>query len=206
MKLEIFVTNSLRELSYVLYDENTKDAVCIDPGNEDDTILEYVKENNLNLKYILLTHGHFDHIMGVESLKKTGAKLVAHEEEKLILENHLYNGGVMNGINISFEADLYINESTELSDVDFNIKVLHTPGHTPGGVCYYLPDLDIVFTGDTMFRETIGRTDFPYGSHENLLKSIATKLFVLPENTVCYTGHGEDTSIEHEKKYNQFFN
>ncbi len=206
MKLEVFVTNSLRELSYVLYDENTNDAVCIDPGNEDDSILEYVKKNNLNLKYILLTHGHFDHIMCVESLKKSGAKVVAHKDEKQILENFEYNGGKMFGSNVAEMADLYIDENTELSDVDFNIKVIHTPGHTPGGVCYYLPDLNIMFTGDTLFRETIGRTDFPYGSHENLLKSIATKLFSLPENTVCYTGHGEDTTIEHEKNYNQFFN
>ncbi len=205
MKLEIFITNSLREKAYVLYDENTKDAICVDPGNGDDGILEFINENGLNLKYVLLTHGHFDHIMGVGSLAPTGAKVIAYEFEKEILNNTEHNGGYNYLVELSIDADEYIDESFKFDELSFEVKVLHTPGHTKGGCCYYVPSIQSVFTGDTLFRETIGRSDLFSGNFEELISSIKTKLFVLDDETVCFPGHGENTTIGHEKSHNQFF-
>ncbi len=205
MKLEIFITNSIREKAYVLYDENTKDAICVDPGNGDDGILEFVNENELNLKYVLLTHGHFDHIMGVKSLQTTKAKVVAYKDEKDILNSPELNCGVHYGLDLVVEADEYVDERFVFADLSFEIKVLHTPGHTKGGCCYYVPAIESVFTGDTLFRETVGRSDLHSGDSRQLLDSVKTKLFVLDEETVCFPGHGENTTIGHEKSHNQFF-
>ncbi len=205
MILETFITNSLREKAYLFYNEETKNAVCIDPGNRDDGILEYIKEKGLSLKYILLTHGHFDHIQGVEFLKETGAKVVAYEDEKDILLNPEINGGASRNVDTTVDADMYVTEATKLDEVDFEIKILHTPGHTKGGCCYYVPTEDLVFTGDTLFRETIGRSDLYSGDFDTLINSINNKLFVLDGETICLPGHGEYTTILHEKHHNQFF-
>ncbi len=205
MKIESFITNSIREKAYILYDENTKEAVCVDPGNSDDGLLEFVNEKGLNLKYILLTHGHFDHTMGVKSLAPTKAKVVAHKLEKDILNNPELNSSVLIGFELVVEADEYIDESYVFEDVSFEIKVLHTPGHTKGGCCYYVPSIDSVFTGDTLFRETVGRSDLYSGDGDELLHNIRTKLFVLDDETTCFPGHGENTTIWHEKSHNQFF-
>ncbi len=205
MKLETFITNRLREKSYILYDEDTKDAICVDPGNSDNVILDFIKGNNLNLKYILLTHGHFDHIMGIKYLKETNAKIVAFKEEKEILEDNEKNGGGLYSIKTDAQADIYGDKDTVLDEVCFDIKLLETPGHTKGGACYYVPSFNIVFTGDTLFRETIGRYDFYSGDFDTLIGSIKENLFVLPDDTICCPGHGENTTIIHEKKHNQFF-
>lgn len=206
MKLDTFITNGLREKAFLLYDEDTRQCVCIDPGNKDNTILDYIKENNLDLKYVLLTHEHYDHILGVKVLQDTGAKVVAHKMAKQMLENAKLNGGDMYKQPVFVVADIYATEEITFDDIDFEIKLLYTPGHTQGGCCYYVPSMDYVFTGDTLFRETIGRYDFYTGDYDTLINSIKTKLFTLPDNTTCFPGHGEDTSIIYEKKYNQHFN
>ncbi len=205
MKLEIFITNSLREKAYVLFDEDTKDAVCVDPGNNDDGILDFINKNGLNLKYVLLTHGHFDHIMGVKFLKPTNAKVVAYEFEKEILNNPEINGGAYHNVDTNVNADEYINEDYAFEDLSFEIKVLHTPGHTKGCCCYYVPEDECVFTGDTLFRETVGRTDLYSSDSDAIISSIKEKLFVLDDDIVCFPGHGEFTTIGHEKSHNQFF-
>ncbi len=205
MKLETFITNRLREKAYVLYDENTKNAICVDPGNSDNVILDFIKENNLDLKYILLTHGHFDHILGVGKLKSTNAKIVAHKDEEEILINPDYNGGTMYGYNTSITADISVTDGDTLEDAGFSIKVLHTAGHTKGGACYFVKEDNVVFTGDTLFRETIGRSDFFTGDFNTLINSVKEKLFVLDDETLCCPGHGENTTIIHEKHHNQFF-
>ncbi len=205
MKLETFITNSLREKSYILYDENTKEAICIDPGNRDEGLLEFINENRLLLKYVLLTHGHFDHIQGVKYLRPTGMKVVAYEDEKEILENPEINGGQFYNIKAEVKADIFANEQTRLEDISFDVKILHTPGHTQGGCCYYVPSCNLIFTGDTLFRETIGRSDLHSGNFEKLIESIKEKLFVLDEEVVCLPGHGENTTIAHERHHNQFF-
>ncbi len=205
MELEIFVANAIREKAYLLYDENTKKAICVDPGNNDTLIADFVKEKQLDLVYILLTHGHFDHIMGVKFLKEFGAKVVAHNDEDEILKNTQINGGAMYNMDVTVDADIFVTDGKVLKDAGFDIKVLHTPGHTKGGVCFLIESEDIVFTGDTLFRETIGRSDLYTGDFDTLISSINEKLFTLNDDMICFPGHGENTNIGFEKQCNPFF-
>lgn len=206
MIIETFVTNALREKAYLIYDESSKNAVIVDPGNGDDFIRDFIKEKELNLKYILLTHGHFDHIMGVDFLKEFNAKIVASTDEVELLTNPDINGSALHRLNLTVNADVLVNDSDVLTDTGFDIKVFTTPGHTLGGVCYYIESEKALFTGDTLFRETIGRTDLYKSDFNSLINSIKEKLFILDKDTVCYPGHGEVTNIEHEMRYNPFFN
>lgn len=206
MIIETFVTNALREKAYLIYDESSKNAVIVDPGNGDDFIRDFIKEKELNLKYILLTHGHFDHITGVDFLKEFNAKIVASTDEVELLTNPDINGSALHRLNLTVNADVLVNDSDVLTDTGFDIKVFTTPGHTLGGVCYYIESEKALFTGDTLFRETIGRTDLYKSDFNSLINSIKEKLFILDKDTVCYPGHGEVTNIEHEMRYNPFFN
>lgn len=205
MKLETFIANNIRENSYILYDENTKQAVCIDPGNKNDSLLNFINENDLNLKYILLTHGHYDHVQGVPYLKDTMAKVVSHKDEVEISSNAYYNGSSSYSKDVTVIPDTLVSDNDILEDFVTKIRVIHTPGHTKGGVCYYLEDLGMLFTGDTLFQGTIGRSDFYSGDSETLLNSIREKLFTLDDDVVCFPGHSEKTSIGIEKICNPHF-
>ncbi len=203
MKIKRVTTGMIEENCYVYYDENYKEAVVIDPGNLNDEVYEFLVENNLKLIYILLTHGHYDHINGVESLKaKTGVDVISHKDEKPVLNDPNINHSNFQEKKLSIEADIYIENGYIVEFGNTKLEVIHTPGHTPGGVCYYDKVEGVIFTGDNLFKNTIGRTDLPLSVPADLPKYLKERVLVLPDATVAYCGHGLKTTIEFEKAYN----
>ena len=205
MNIKTLPVGQLETNCYVVVNEQRLECVVIDPGDESNTILDYIEDNKLKCCAIMLTHGHYDHIMAVEELRKEyGIPVIAHEEEKQILENPRGNLSTMIGMPFTVKADRFVKDEELLVTAGFSIRVLHTPGHTIGGCCYYLADENLLFSGDTLFWESVGRTDFPTGSMSALVRSIKEKLMVLPESTRVYPGHMGSTSIENEKQNNPF--
>jgi glyoxylase-like metal-dependent hydrolase (beta-lactamase superfamily II) len=183
---------------YILFDENTKETAVIDPGGDADLILDEIKELDADVKLILLTHGHADHTGGVSELRKEfNCNVYINEKDSEMINKNvpIYGKSHENG-------DKFISDGDTVKFGEITIKCLETPGHTPGGVCY-LTD-KAVFTGDTLFYRSIGRTDFEGGDYDTLINSINTKLMVLPDELVVYTGHGPRTSIGFEKNSNPF--
>ncbi len=183
---------------------NNQSAAIIDPGFSSDTVIKILEDNNLQPEKIILTHGHGDHIGAVSDLKnKYNISVIAHKNEKEILNNSKLNlSEVMETGAIEIDADEYVvdGDIIEISDMEF--KVLYTPGHTIGGMCLYIDKY--LFSGDSIFQYSIGRTDFPTGDYDTLINSIKTKIYILPDETIILSGHGETTSVEFEKQYNQF--
>jgi glyoxylase-like metal-dependent hydrolase (beta-lactamase superfamily II) len=192
---------------YILGDEETKEAVVIDPGGDEDKILEALKYAELNLKYIIDTHGHFDHVDANQPLKEaTGAKIAIHEADAQMLsqpsaEAMFFTG---NRARVS-QADLLLKEDDLISFGPYRLKVLYTPGHTPGSISLVLEGFPYVYVGDLLFAGSIGRTDFPGGSFDNLIQAVRTKIFPLGDQYAVYPGHGPVTTVGQERKYNPFF-
>ena len=152
-----------------------------------------------------MTHGHFDHAMAAQEVaEQYGIKIYAHETEKETLETPQINLSGMIGRTLTFHADWYVKDGEILNLAGFEIRVLHTPGHTQGGVCYYIEEEKALFSGDTLFCQSVGRTDFPTGKSSTLIHSIQDKLMPLPDDTMVYTGHEDMTTIGMERKYNPF--
>lgn len=189
---------------YVIYHEQTKEALIVDPADHASRILDKCRELNVKPTAILLTHGHFDHIMAVKEVKEAfSCKLYAgREEEQMLLDPGKNMTAQMGGRQVSIRPDELVGDGDVLNLAGFSWKVLETPGHTPGCVCYYCAEEDVLISGDTLFAESLGRTDFPGGSISAIIRSISEKLFALPDDTMVYPGHGEPTTIGHEKKYN----
>ncbi|MDA8139397.1 MAG: MBL fold metallo-hydrolase [Desulfobacteraceae bacterium] len=182
----------------------TQHAAVIDPGGDADKILLALAKDKLTLKVIINTHGHFDHVSGNKALKKaSGAELMIHPLDAPML-SQLARGAAMWGLRSedSPDADRLLNDGDTVQVGQLQFKVLHTPGHTPGGISLYSGKA--VFVGDTLFAGSIGRTDFAGGDFNTLINSIHTKLFTLPDDTAVYTGHMEATTIGREKRYNPF--
>jgi len=204
MKIKVFSDNSIDQNTYLYYDEKSGEGALIDAGcspADIKAVVSFVSKNNILVKGILLTHGHYDHIIAVHELKKlTSAVVYGHEAEKQIFESPGLNLSAKHGImNLGVTPDKFFSEGDIFKFGDTEIKVIHTPGHTPGGVCYYDKENGQLFSGDTLFKEAIGRTDFPFGNRGSLIKNITEKLFTLPDDTMVYPGHDESTTIGHEK-------
>jgi glyoxylase-like metal-dependent hydrolase (beta-lactamase superfamily II) len=204
MILEIVPVGMLAANCYIIGCEDTKMGLMIDPGGDALNLLSKIKKLDLNIKYIILTHGHHDHIGAVNEIKKkTNALIAIHELDKEMLkdENNLENNIGRKITIASYDIDL--KDGDKLSIGNINLKIIHTPGHSPGGISI-LTD-GAVFTGDTLFAGSIGRTDFYKGNMEDILYSIRNKLFTLPEDTKVYPGHGPASTIKREKNTNPFF-
>lgn len=189
---------------YVINFNNTNNTVLIDPGDEVDELLEYVKQNKLKPIYILLTHAHIDHLFGVPKAKReTDAKVCLHPDDM-----KLYNSAKEQAdwFGVSIEAlpkiDVFLLDSKDIMIGSNKISILHTPGHTPGGVCFLVEKN--LFCGDTIFEGSIGRTDLPGGDYDQLIGSIKGKLLKLDDDTIIYPGHGSTSTIGMEKKQNPF--
>ena len=189
---------------HILGCETTNEAAVIDPGDEADRILQALAKSELTVKLILNTHGHFDHVGGNRRLKEiTGAPLMIHELDAPMLESLSQSAAAwgMRADN-SPEPDKFLEDGDKVAFGTLSLSVIHTPGHTRGGVSFHTDGA--VFVGDTLFAGSIGRTDFPGGDYDTLITSIQKKLFPLGDDVVVYTGHGPETSIGHEKRSNPF--
>ncbi len=188
---------------YVVGCEETRRAVVIDPGGEGGRIVRQIERSNLDVRHVLITHAHFDHIGGVaDVIDATGAKLAVHPNERPLLEAG--GGASMWGLNVepSPPPDVELSKGQVIEVGTLRFQVLLTPGHSPGGVTFYEADERAAFVGDALFSNGIGRTDLPGGAHETLMRSVKEVLFALPDDTVVYPGHGPHTTIGEEKRSN----
>ncbi len=192
----------------VRQNEEAGDCLIIDPGMEPAPLVQMLKKHNYIPVDILLTHGHADHIGGVETLRQhwPEVRVAIHKDDAAMLTSPAENLSLMAGAMIQARpAEILLNsEEGDYTAAGLRFKVLHTPGHTPGGICLYASDKQIVFAGDTLFAGSLGRSDFPGGSHELLTDMIRQKLLILPAQTTVYPGHGPATTIGNEKKFNPF--
>ena len=206
MKIEMMVLGDVRTNCYLLINEETKEALVVDPADRADVIVRKLIDEGVTLKAILLTHGHGDHILAVGDLKKQfGVKVYAAKAEEALLSDAAQNlSKALFGIAVTVKPDILLEDGQEFEAAGIRLRMLYTPGHTPGGCCYYQAEEKILFSGDTLFCGSIGRTDFPGGSLSELVRSVKEKLLVLPEDVKVYPGHEEITTIGHEKRYNPY--
>lgn len=190
---------------YFVYQEGSTDVIFFDPADKGDYIYEKLQEKGLNVKGILLTHGHFDHIWGTNKLRElSGAPIYAYEAEKVLCEDAITNVSDQVGRPYTVVPDYYVKDGEEITIAGMTCKVIATPGHTIGSCCYYFEEAGMLIAGDTLFQESVGRTDLATGSMSAIIHSVKDKLFLLPDETKVYPGHGDVTSIGHEKRYNPF--
>lgn len=204
MILRQLVVGRLSTNCYLLGCERTREAMVIDPGGDADSILETVVELDLKVQQIVLTHSHFDHILAADELRSaTGAGLAIHRSEASMLTDppalfRFFAPQTPRGL----VADRLLDDGDTLSVGELQAEVLHTPGHSPGGISLWMAEEGIVFCGDTLFQQGVGRSDFPGSDHETLMRSIRERLYALPDETVVYPGHGPSTTIGHERQHN----
>ena len=206
MRITNLPSGALQANTYLAVDEKTNEGFIVDPGGYNKVLTKEVRDNDVNIKYIILTHGHSDHICGVNEHKAEfpDAKIVAYKDEEAMLENPNLNKSPGFGVPYSTKADILVSDGDELKVGDVTLKFIHTPGHTEGGMCIYVKEAKALFSGDTLFRQSIGRTDFPGGSYKEIMDSIRKKLFLLPDDTNVFPGHMGMTSIGFEKENNPF--
>jgi glyoxylase-like metal-dependent hydrolase (beta-lactamase superfamily II) len=204
MFVKKFLSKIVASNLYVYYDQNTKDAVIIDPSGKLAEVYKFISGQKLNVKAVLLTHGHFDHMSAApETSERFGVPILAHKDETELLKSGDKNYSRMYFENaIEITPDALFNDGDELKFGSVVLKVLHSPGHTKGSVCFYDEKEGVVFTGDTLFYEGIGRVDLDLAAPELIIPSIKNKLMTLPPETVVYPGHGASSTIEHEKNRN----
>jgi glyoxylase-like metal-dependent hydrolase (beta-lactamase superfamily II) len=210
IQIKKFVFNLFSENTYVLWDDESKDCAVIDPGCFEDSekieLEKFIAEKSLNLKYLINSHCHLDHIFGCGFIKNTfNPPYLAPELDLPLLENASSQAGLFGiDFSISIKPDEFITEDKSIFLGNSEIKFLFTPGHTPGEYCIYLPKEKICITGDVLFYDSIGRTDLWGGDYDTLIKSINEKLLTLPDDTIIHPGHGNESTILREKKYNPF--
>ena len=205
MKVERFLTGILSTNCYVAWNEQTKEAVIVDPAAYSKKLAEFLREEGLKPQAVLLTHGHFDHIMGLDALlEEYPVPVYVHGAEKGLIADPKTNLSLTYTNGYVFEDATYVTDGQKIAAAGGTFEVLFTPGHTSGGCCYYAETENMLFSGDTLFRCSVGRSDLPTGDETTLIRSIKEKLLVLPENTVVYPGHMAATTIQTEKTANPF--
>ncbi len=205
IQIETIVVGPVQTNCMVVYRSGSDNCVVIDPGEEAGRIADRLRQRGLKNQGILLTHGHFDHITGVSELVSlAGGKVYAYEGERDLMIPPALNGSAMMGYELGLEPECLLRDGEILSLADMDFRVIHTPGHTSGSCCFYMEREQILFSGDTVFLESVGRTDFPTGSSSQLLESLRKKVLTLPEHVKIYPGHGPDTSVSYEKQNNPY--
>lgn len=205
MLIDKIVVGSYAANCYLVADEATKEAIVIDPGAEPERIYQKISENAYKVVAIVLTHGHGDHIGAAKAIReKTSAPIWIHHDDAVMLEDAAKNLTSTMGKSISFTADKTIGHREMYAVGSHKYKVIHTPGHTRGGICLFFEKENVLFTGDTLFYGSIGRSDLDGGNHKQLIQSIVTELMPLGEEVSVYPGHGASTRIGFERKKNPF--
>lgn len=207
MIFESLVVGPLGVNCFILGCETTREGIIVDAGDDAGSIIAMAERFGLIISQVISTHGHFDHVGANRAvMEHFKAPLLIHAADAPMLGRaaDVARAYGLQGDN-SPEPEQFLTDGMEISFGSCRLTVLHTPGHTPGGCCLYLADEKTVITGDTLFADSIGRTDLPGGSHQQLLESIRTKLFTLPDDITAYPGHGPETTIGHEKRHNPYF-
>ena len=205
LKINQYVVGPVQTNCYFAINDDTKELLVIDPGASPKQLAERIRQETCTPVAILLTHGHFDHATGAEELaKEFDIPIYAYESGKETREDGNLKVSWMMGESLVCHADKFLKDEQEINLAGFHIRVLHTPGHTKGGCCYYFPYENVVFCGDTLFCTSVGRSDLPGGSASELIRSIQEKLMTLPERTTVYPGHNDVTTIENERMYNPY--
>ncbi|MGE5403109.1 MAG: MBL fold metallo-hydrolase [Ignavibacteriales bacterium] len=210
LKMHRFVFNAFAENTYIISDEESGEAIVVDPGcsntKEKEQLDIFIRSGKLTLKALVNTHCHIDHILGNAYIKgKYNTQFMAPEEDLFMLDLMLKEAGNMGfRMEKSPRPDVFITEDLDFKLGNYDVKFLFTPGHSPGGYCIYFPSARFCITGDVLFRQGIGRTDLWGGSYDDLISSIETKLFTLPDDTLIFPGHGEESTIGFEKTSNPF--
>lgn len=205
MRVERFVTGIISTNCYLAVNEETRQAVIVDPAACPKKILDFIEAEELKIEAILLTHGHFDHIMGIDGfLARFCVPVYVHEDDERVMNDPVLNQSSVYTAGYTFSGAEYVRDRQVLELAGYRFEVIHTPGHTWGGCCYYIPSEGVLFSGDTLFQNSVGRTDFETSSTSDLLSSVREKLFQLPETTHVYPGHMGETTIGHEKACNPY--
>lgn len=205
MKIQHSVLGMCATNTYYVYDDETKRGLIVDPADSPDTIIAKVDSLSMIPEAILITHGHFDHVLAMNKVREHyGIKVYAGLTEKQVLHDMAMNLTSSFGMGQIFDADIYLKDGEEFETAGYHIKAIEVPGHTIGGMCYYFDKQGVLFSGDTLFCESVGRSDFPGGIASALCRGIKDKLFILPEHTKVYPGHMDETTIGNEIKYNPF--
>lgn len=208
-QIKVFTFNPVQENTYLLYNEHNE-CIIIDPGcyydHEKDELQSFINTNKLQPKILMNTHCHLDHVFGNKFIaEEYNLKLKAHTLEQPILEMAPTSGLMFNLPFDSYMGDvIFLEEGDVVSLRDDELKVIHAPGHSPGSICFYCEKQKFIIGGDVLFKNSIGRTDLPYGSHEDLIRNIKEKLFILPEDVIVYSGHGPTTTIGDEMESNPY--
>lgn len=205
LQIETLVLGAMATNCYLVMHRETKKLIIIDPGAQPERIISKIAQMDAQPVAVLLTHGHFDHIGAARCVAdRYGIPVCGPEKEQEIFEDTQKNLSAMFGDPVTVRPDQTFCDGEQVDLGGIAVKVIATAGHTLGGACYYIPEEAVLFSGDTLFCASVGRTDFPTGSMSALRDSIHTKLFVLPEDTAVYPGHNEATNIGYEKRYNPY--
>jgi glyoxylase-like metal-dependent hydrolase (beta-lactamase superfamily II) len=208
LKIDRLILGDFQTNCYVVRaDESASDCLVVDAGLDADDLIAFLRQHHLNPVATLLTHGHADHIVGTAALRQhfPQTRVYIHKLDAPMLADPQANLSAFAGMVFTAEpADVLLEDGDTVEQAGITLKVLHTPGHTPGGICLYAPPDGLVFVGDTLFADSVGRTDFPGGGMDQLIESIRTKLFPLPDGTAVYPGHGMRTTIGREKRSNPY--
>lgn len=206
MKVQLFVENAIQTNCWVVIDEDSKEAIIIDLGGGYRDIKKYIDNQNAKLKFVICTHGHFDHIMGIPELQQTEPNIpvyMSKKDENMTSEiNKMLQMFGIPGNYPPVKVSEFIDENSKLSIGSHNIEIIETPGHTQGGLCFKIGNL--LFSGDSLFNKEIGRCDLPGGNFNSLISALKTKIITLPEDTEVFPGHGSTTTIKEEKLKNPY--